>query len=75
MIEVWHQWTCDGCGATETYPMPNTLMADVRKYLKNGGFQCKKGGLDYCPRCVKNGKARRNDTSLGNAADAGLSAH
>lgn len=72
MIEVWHQWTCDGCGITETYPIPNTPLADVRKFVKNGRWQCKTGGLDYCPSCVKNGKAKRNDTSLGDVADASL---
>lgn len=72
MIEVWHQWTCDGCGETETYPMPNTALVDVRKYLKDGGWQCKSGGLDYCSRCVKNGKAKRNDTSMGDHVRSSL---
>jgi hypothetical protein len=68
MIEVWHQWTCDGCGETETYPIPCTPLSDVRNYLKTGGWKCKVGGLDYCPKCVKNGKAAKNDKSLGDIA-------
>lgn len=67
MIEKWVQWTCDGCGATEYYPLPNTPMAEVRAQLRKSGFQQKSGGLDYCPVCVKNGNAARRDTSLGDS--------
>ena len=40
--------------------MPNAVLSEVRQYLKGGDWQCKSGGLDYCPRCVKNGLAKSN---------------
>ena len=68
MLEVWIQWTCDGCGETESTPLPNETKAEVRKMLREGGWRCF-GKLDYCPKCVKNGKAENRDTSMGEVAE------
>ena len=64
-IETWFQWTCNGCGETENYPMPSVPKSEVREYLEKRGWQHFPGDLDYCPRCVKNGTAKRRDTSMG----------
>ena len=65
MIETWFQWTCNGCGEAENYPMPSVPKSEVREYLEKRGWQHFPGDLDYCPRCVKNGTAKRHDTSMG----------
>lgn len=57
MIETWFQWTCNGCGEAENYPMPSVPKSEVREYLEKRGWQHFPGDLDYCPRCVKNGAA------------------
>ena len=49
MIETWFQWTCNGCGETEFFPLPCASKSDI----------------DYCPRCVKSGAAKRRDKSMG----------
>lgn len=59
MIEKWYQWTCDGCGDTENTPLPNTPMKEVRQNLKDSGWVCLPGGLDYCQHCVLRGKHTR----------------
>ena len=63
MLETWIQWTCDGCGETETHPLPNPTKAEVREALRSAGGRSY-GRLDYCPRCVKNGNARRRETDM-----------
>lgn len=65
MIETWFQWTCDGCGETENYPLPSVLKSEVREYLEKRGWRHFPGNLDYCQRCVKNGAAKCRDTSMG----------
>jgi len=64
MIETWHQWTCNGCGATENTDTPCMTIAQVRAQLKADGWQHVKGDLDYCPRCVANGNARKRVTDM-----------
>lgn len=63
MLESWIQYTCDGFGETESFPNPDTTRSDVRESLKTGGWRSH-GVLDYCPRCVKNGNARRRETDM-----------
>ena len=55
----------NGCGETENYPSPSVLKSEVRKYLRERGWQNFPGDLDYCPSCVQNGTAKRRDTSMG----------
>lgn len=64
MIETWHQWTCNGCGVTENTAFPNLTKADVRGDLKAQGWKHFPGDLDYCPKCVKSGSAKRRETSM-----------
>lgn len=64
MLETWIQWTCDGCGDTESFPSPNETKGHVRAELRKGGWRSY-GQLDYCPRCVTSGAARRRDTNMG----------
>lgn len=65
MLETWIQWTCDGCGETENHPAPNVTKAEVRESLKNFGWRSI-GVLDFCPKCVKNGNAKRRETDMNN---------
>lgn len=65
MIETWFQWTCNGCGETEFFPFPCASKSEVREQLKAGGWQHFPGDIDYCPRCVKSGAAKRRDKSMG----------
>lgn len=65
MIETWFQWTCNGCGDTEHYALPTVPKSEVRKYLRERGWQHFPGDLDYCPICVKNGKAKRRANDFG----------
>lgn len=64
MLETGIQWTCDGCGNTEVWPEINVTKSEVRKKMKQDGWQSY-GQLDYCPACVKAGAARRRDTGMG----------
>ena len=64
MIETWHQWTCNGCGATENTDTPNLTRAEVYSRLKDSGWQHFHGGLDYCRNCVTNGNARKRVTDM-----------
>ena len=64
MLETWVQWTCDGCGETESTPEPNTKKSDVRINLRSAGWRCF-GPLDYCRDCVTSGAATRRDTGMG----------
>lgn len=57
MIELWYQWTCDGCGATDTSTESNLKKTQVIKELKESRWQQYKR-LNYCPRCVASGNAR-----------------
>ena len=64
MIERWLQITCDGCGDTE----PATVMDITTKEFRS---ECKKkygwknyGKLDYCPKCIENGKAKKRCTDM-----------
>lgn len=58
MIEVWHQYTCDGCGGTEWHPHPNAPRSEVRREMAAYGWRPVPGGLDYCRLCVAEGKHR-----------------
>lgn len=63
MLETWVQWTCDGCGETEYHSESNVTKGEVREYLKTRKWRSY-GTLDYCPKCVKNGNARRRETDM-----------
>lgn len=63
MLETSIQWTCDGCGETEVWHEMNVPKKEVRAELKKSGWQSF-GMLDYCPKCVKNGNARRRITDM-----------
>lgn len=52
MIEVWLQYTCDGCDQTEYTTMPNESKAELNKGLKEDGWRVH-GRLHYCNTCVK----------------------
>jgi len=64
MLETWTQWTCDGCGETENFPFPNATKREVRDSLRDGGWKSY-GQLDYCPKCVQSGAAKRRETGMG----------
>lgn len=64
MIEKWLQYTCDGCGETETDGTPNISAADVRKHIRTQYGWKNFGSLDYCRECVADGKAARRDTGF-----------
>lgn len=63
MLETTIQWTCDGCGVTECWHEMNVPKKEVRATLKEGGWRSY-GSLDYCPKCVKNGNAKRRETDM-----------
>ena len=63
MLETWIQWTCDGCGATENNNESDVSKKSVRAGLKESGWRSY-GTLDYCPKCVRNGNARRSETDM-----------
>ena len=63
MLESSIQWTCDGCGETEVWHEMNVTKQEVRAQLREGGWRSY-GVLDYCPKCVKNGNARRRETDM-----------
>lgn len=63
MIETTLQYTCDGCGETEVYAHMNTPKHECREFLRQRGWRSY-GVLDYCPRCVANGNARRRETDM-----------
>lgn len=63
MLEVWIQWTCNGCGETENTATPNLTRGEVREHLKEGGWRSY-GTLDYCPVCVRNGNAKNRITDM-----------
>ncbi len=65
MIEKWLQYTCDGCGETETADAPNETAAECRRRIREYGW-ANRGRLDYCPECVKDGAAARRDEGFGN---------
>jgi uncharacterized protein CbrC (UPF0167 family) len=65
MIEKWLQYTCDGCGETETDGDPNVTAREVRERLRGYGWR-NGGRLDYCPNCVKDGAAARREQGFGN---------
>ena len=52
MLEVWIQWTCDGCGDTENTGTPNMTRGEVRDYLRKTYGWRHKAGYDYCRDCV-----------------------
>lgn len=64
MIETWYQWTCNGCGITEWHPDPNMRKTEVRSELRAFGWRSYPGDLDYCPKCVANGNARKRVTDM-----------
>jgi hypothetical protein len=45
--------------APRTTDTPNMTKQDTRAMLKASGWQHFKGNLDYCPKCVANGNARK----------------
>lgn len=59
MIETWRQWTCNGCEETGNSALPNMSIAEVKTYLKKGGWLFFPGDLAYCPSCIKRGAAER----------------
>lgn len=63
MIESWLQWTCDGCGDTAFTNIPNQTRKELLKMMKDDGWK-RRGRLDYCPTCVKEGRAKRRETIL-----------
>jgi len=63
MLETTIQWTCDGCGETEVWHEMNVSKKEVRAALKERGWQSF-GALDYCPKCVKKGNAKRRETDM-----------
>lgn len=63
MIEMWQQYTCDGCGVTEYHHTPNMTKRQVRSDLKKAGWQSF-GVLDYCRKCVDNGTADRRESAM-----------
>lgn len=63
MLETNIQYTCDGCGETEVHHELNVSRQQVREELRAHGWRSY-GRLDYCPRCVKNGNARRRETDM-----------
>lgn len=56
MIEKWLQYTCDGCGETDSSGDPNESAKDVRARIKEYGWR-NYGRLDYCKSCVDCGLA------------------
>ncbi len=60
VIEKWLQYTCDGCGETETADAPNESVAECRRRIREYGW-VNHGRLDYCPDCVKDGAAKRRE--------------
>lgn len=64
MLETSIQWTCDGCGETEVWHEMNVTKAAIRAEMKKDGWRSF-GQLDYCPKCVKNGTAKRRETCMG----------
>lgn len=63
MLETSIQFTCDGCGETEVYYEHDVTRKTVRMYLKERGWKSF-GTLDYCPRCITNGNARKRVTDM-----------
>lgn len=63
MLETWIQWTCNGCGETEYFMLPDSTRKEVRTHLKGKGWRSY-GTLDYCPECVRSGAAKRRETSM-----------
>lgn len=64
MLETTIQYTCDGCGVTEIHCEMSVTKGAVRAVLKSCGWRSY-GVLDYCEKCVENGKAKRRDQSFG----------
>ncbi len=63
MLEVWIQWSCDGCEeTTEFHHAPDATKREIRAMLAEGGWKSY-GRLDYCPDCVKLGNHKKR-TSL-----------
>jgi hypothetical protein len=58
MIESYLQVTCDGCGYVESADEPGQKAKVFRGTMKILGWR-NHGRFDYCPQCVKNGKAAR----------------
>lgn len=52
MIEVWLQYSCDGCDETEYTTMPNETKAELNEDLKQEGWKVF-GKLHYCKDCVR----------------------
>jgi len=65
MIEKWIQYTCDGCGETESDGDPNVSAKDVRARIKKDYGWRKYGRLDYCPDCVHKGLAAERVEGFG----------
>ncbi len=61
MIEVWFQWTCNGCGATGNSETPSLTKAEFIADLKASGFKLKKSDLLYCRQCVRRRANKRNE--------------
>ena len=64
VTKTWLQWTCDGCGETNTSTEPNETRTQARAGLKKNGWKHFAGDLDYCPKCVKRGIAARRETEM-----------
>lgn len=63
MLETWIQWTCDGCGATESASSPNATRKEIREWLRACGWG-NVGKLDYCKTCVAKGYMRDRRTDM-----------
>jgi hypothetical protein len=58
MIESWLQVSCDGCDATVAAGLSNMTRAEFRAEMRKYGWRSAPDGLDYCAKCVAEGKAR-----------------
>jgi hypothetical protein len=63
MIEMWPQYTCNGCGETDTLGCEQSRK-EIREWLATFGWK-HYGRFDYCKECVANGKAKARDRSFG----------
>jgi len=68
MIEVYTQISCDGCGEPVVDETPNNTPSQFRRQIKSQYGWRSRGKLDYCSRCVADGKFKLRTSMYGDDA-------